>query len=151
MKGRGFNGPDFLQLEEQLWPVDDGKAGLKEVNNSPCIVRWKAHCLLPHDHWVSVFVTRSVFASSRPSNNRNNHCQSQKKVLGSQWEQKFPKLSGAIVRSAGRWKQRWRHSSWPNFQVIVSSHSRRLLCTHRVITLAPWNAIHTPQLKNHSL
>ena len=89
LKGRRFNGPDFLQLEEQLWPVEDGKAGLKEVNNSPCIVRWKARRLQPHDRWVSVFVTRSVFASSRPSNNRNNHCQSQKKVLGSQWEQNF--------------------------------------------------------------
>ena len=32
MNGRWFNGPDFLQLEEQLWPVEDGKADLKEVN-----------------------------------------------------------------------------------------------------------------------
>ena len=32
INGRWFNGPDFLQLEEQLWPVEDGKADLKEVN-----------------------------------------------------------------------------------------------------------------------
>ena len=38
-KGGGFNGPDFLPLEEQLWPVEDRKADLKEVNNSPCIYR----------------------------------------------------------------------------------------------------------------
>ena len=43
--------------------------------------------LLPQDHWVSVLVTRNVFASSRPSRNRTNHGQSQKKILGSQWEQ----------------------------------------------------------------
>ena len=32
MNERWFNGPDFLQLEEQLWPVEDGKADLKDVN-----------------------------------------------------------------------------------------------------------------------
>ena len=69
----------------------------------------------------------------------------------------FPNLSGASVRSAGR----RRRSSWSNFQVIVSSHSRRFLCTHRLIIVAPskykglkkqdsgtlWSAIHMPQLK----
>ena len=32
MKGRWFNGPDFLQLREELWPVEDDKPDLKEVN-----------------------------------------------------------------------------------------------------------------------
>lgn len=32
MNGMWFNGPDLLQLEEQLWPVEYGKADLKEVN-----------------------------------------------------------------------------------------------------------------------
>lgn len=30
MNGRWFNGPDFLQLEEQLWPVEDGRVDLNE-------------------------------------------------------------------------------------------------------------------------
>ena len=32
MKGRWFNGPDFLQLRDELWPVEDDKPDLKEVN-----------------------------------------------------------------------------------------------------------------------
>jgi len=32
MNVRWFNGPDLLQLDKQLWPVEDGKTDLKEVN-----------------------------------------------------------------------------------------------------------------------
>ena len=32
MSGRWFNGPEFLQLQEDVWPVEHGTPDVKEVN-----------------------------------------------------------------------------------------------------------------------
>ena len=91
--------------------------------------------LLPHDHWVSVLVTRSAHQAGHPG-----IATTTAKVRRKYWVVKGNEISKADKRQCTFCREmeaKVEAQLRPNFQVIISNHSCHLSCTHRVTALAP--------------